>query len=106
MATKIKRVSSSPENIIEKETYEPPPKVEEIHEEPTKVEDMFSINNPYLKNLTMKSEERKEEREEKEDENKRLRGMHGFKNYLPGKNKTLTQMITAEKRLPNKLKHL
>ena len=104
MATKIKRVSSSPENIIEKETYEPPPKVEEIHEEPTKVEDMFSINNPYLKNLTMKSEERKEEREEKEDENKRLRGMHGFKNYLPGKNKTLTQMITAEKRLPNKLK--
>ena len=99
MVNKIRSLSKSPENKIKNIIYEPPPKVEEIHEEPTVEEDMFSINNPYLKNLTVKNEEIKEE-----NECNRLRGMNNFKNDLPGKNKTLTQIITTEKRPPNKLK--
>ena len=105
IVNKMKRISNSPDNKIKNGNYEPPPKVEEVHEEPTFEEDMFSINNPYLKNLTFKNEEKNEEIKE-ENEVNRLRGMQNIKNYLPGKNKTLTlnQMITAQKRLPNKLR--
>ena len=103
MVNKMKRLSNSPENEIKSDIYKAPPKIEEVHEEPTYEDDIFSINNPYLKNLTMKNEEKKDEINEENEEN-RLRGMHNIKNYFPGKNKTLTQMITAEKRLPNKLK--
>ena len=106
ITNEMKRLSNSPENKIKDENYNPPRKVEEVHEEPTFEEDMFSINNPYLKNLTLKNEEKNKEikGENEDNEGNRLRGMQNIKSSFPGKNKTLTQMITAEKRLPNKLK--
>ena len=107
VANKMRSVSNTTRTKKSNIIYKPPPKVQEKHEEATKDENMFGITFPFFKKKssiksgagTKKDEENT--KKEKEESN-RLRGMHS--SYVPEKNKTLSQMITVEKRPPKKLK--
>ena len=79
--------------------YKPPQKVKESHEDLKKGDDMFSLKFPFFKK---KSSETKKENTKK-DETNRLRAMHKS-NYAPEKNKTLKEIISAEKTVPKRLK--
>ena len=101
MAIKIRSLSNKNKPKKTHTLFDSPPKVEETHIEIQKDDDLLSQNIPYLKKKTSIEKEEEEEKKE-EKESFRLRTMHN--SFIPEKNKTLTQLITAEKAIPKKLK--
>ena len=103
MGNKMRSISNTVRTKKSNTMYKPPPKVQEKHEEKVKEENMFSLKLPFFsKKSTIKKDNNKKIEEKNENEKNRLRGMHST--YVQEKNKTLSQMITAEKKPQRKLK--
>jgi len=100
MAEKIRSLSNSKER---KNTLDPtqPIYVEEKHEEINRDEDMFSQDFPFLKHYSISKKNSNINKINEEKDGHRLRAHHN--SLFPGKNKTLSQLITAETKLPKKL---
>ena len=100
MADKLRSLSNNKER---KNTLDPthPIYVEEKHEEINRDEDMLSQDFPFLKNYSISKNNTNINKIKEEKDGHRLRAHHN--SYVPEKNKTLTQLITAEIKLPKKL---